>query len=263
LKQIEQDQLNIFTLERRNQILKILDLEKRVFVSKLAKQFCTSEATIRRDLRKLEKQNLIRRTYGGALLIDGPGQSTPIDIRTLEHSAEKNLIAKMAASFVENSDTIILDASTTSLSMVDHLQGLEHLRIITNCAVAAIKLTEALHQDVYCAGGKMMETNMAMVGQAAIEFVSRYSAQKLFLSCWGISPKDGLMDLFEEEANLKRAMIARAEKVYLLCDSSKFGRSAFCNVTSFESIDYLITDAKPDRDLTAILNQANVQIVTP
>lgn len=263
MKQTDQEQLNIFALERRNRILEILDAEKRVSVSKLAVRFQTSEATIRRDLRKLEKQSLIRRTYGGALLIDGPGLSIPIDIRTKEHSAEKTVIGRMAASFVENSDTIIMDASTTSLSMVEHMQGLENLRIITNCATTATRLIESLHQDVYCAGGKVMETNMAMVGQAAIEFISRYSARKLFLSCWGISSKDGLMDLFEEEANLKKMMISRADKVYLLCDSSKFERRAFCNVTTFKTIDYLITDKKPDRTFTEILNRADVQIITP
>jgi DeoR/GlpR family transcriptional regulator of sugar metabolism len=253
----------MFALERRLEILRLLNIERKISVVQLAEKFFTSEATIRRDLEKLERQNLIKRTYGGALLLDGLSSEIPIEVRSREHIQEKSVIGKLAARFVDNSDIIIMDGSTTTLAMVDHLRGVENLTVITNGIRTATYLGESLHQNVYCCGGKLRESTLILGGYQTEEFISHYNAEKLFFSCRAVSKTGGIMDFSDDDARLKQKMIERSGMVFLLCDGSKIGKKAFCFVSFFDAINYFITDMKPADDFLEVLDKAKVTVLYP
>ncbi|MHB1153432.1 MAG: DeoR/GlpR family DNA-binding transcription regulator [Eubacteriales bacterium] len=251
----------MFTLERRNQILSYLKENKSASITDLSKMFFIGEATIRRDLDKLEKQNLIKRTYGGAVLTEGLNTEIPISVREKERAAAKEYIGELAGRFVSDGDSIIMDSSTTTYAMIPYLKQRNDLTIITNGLKTATGLGETLHTKVYCTGGKLRENSLSLVGQGANNYIKNFSIQKLFFSCRGISPKNGAMDNSEEEAELRKIMMERSEKVFLLCDGSKFNKNAFYKICELNRIDCIITDAEPDRDMLQVFHSNGIEII--
>lgn len=253
----------MLTLERQMEIMKLLEQHRSVKISDLAKKFYLSEATIRRDLDKMEEKGYLKRTYGGAVLLQGLSSEISFDVRTQQHELEKDIIARLAAQHVHNSDIIIMDSSTTVLAMVQYLANMDNLTIITNGIRTINALNESAHHNIYCAGGKISKSTHSLSGQQTENFLTHYVTEKLFFSCRAVSPNDGAMDFSDEDARVKQVMISRAEEVFLLCDSSKIENKAFCKVCSFDAIDYFVTDQEPTGALLDALNKAEVIIIHP
>ena len=124
----------MFVPERQQEIIKILKENKSASVAQLAKKLFIGEATIRRDLDKLEKQGLIKRTYGGAVWLEGLDSEIPLYIRENSNKFQKDLLGKAAAQLVNDGDIIIMDSSSTTHSIVKHLSHLKKLTVVTNGA---------------------------------------------------------------------------------------------------------------------------------
>ena len=138
--------------------------KKSATVADLSHALFIGEATIRRDLKKLEKANLIQCTHGGAVLSEGLDLKIPLAVREVEQKSAKNVIRILAAHLVNGGDTIITDSSSTALKMVSSLRGKEGMTVITNGAKAAIELSESLHARVYCTGGILRENSLSFIG---------------------------------------------------------------------------------------------------
>ena len=235
----------MFTIERQQNIINLLKSKKSVTVTELSRKFFIGEATIRRDLEKLEKKGLLKRTYGGAVLLDGLDSEIPLSVREIEQKDAKDVIGHLAAQLVEDGDIIIMDSSSTVLKMVPHLKGKSKLTVITNGAKTAVDLGELLHAKVFCTGGMLRENSLSYVGELARRCVDSFYADTLFFSCRAISMEKGLSDISEDEAELRRLMIKNCKKVLLLCDSSKFDTVSFSKICDFDRINCIITDKKP------------------
>ena len=251
----------MFPIERQQALIQILKEKKSATVADLSHVLFIGEATIRRDLEKLEKANLIQRTHGGAVLSEGLDLEIPLAVREVEQKSAKNVIGILAAQLVDDGDTIIIDSSSTALKMVSSLRGKERLTVITNGAKAAIELGESLHARVYCTGGILRENSLSFIGHQARTFIEDYSADYLFFSCRGLSIEKGLTDSSEDEAELRRVMAKNSQKVVLLCDHTKFDTIAFCKIFDFEFIHYLITDQKPDTRWIEFLTSKGIKIL--
>ena len=251
----------MFAIERQYNIMNELRKEKSLSVSNLSKKFFIGEATIRRDLEKLERAGLLKRTYGGAVLLEGLDSEVPLTVRETEQSQEKNTIAQLAAQYITDGDIIIMDSSSTTLKMVPFLRRKEKLTVITNGAKAAIELGEHHHAKIYCTGGMLRENSLSFIGQQARSFIENYCADILFFSCRGLSMEKGLTDSNEEEAELRKVMIKNCKKVILLCDSSKFDKIFFCKVTDFDKINYIITEKKPCQKWLEFFSDKGVNVL--
>lgn len=231
-------------------------------VSEMAKMFFVSEATIRRDLARINKQKLIKRTYGGAILLEAFNHPLPINIREKEYSVEKDTIGRLAASFIKDFDTIIIDSSSTALSVVKYLPGLHELTVITN----GIKVVSTIEQNVarklLCTGGESYDNTLSLVGQAAESFVRGYNANKLFFSCRAIS-RPYISDLAIEESTLRNVMIKQGKTVFLMADHSKLGTTALANICDFTDIDYFVTDVRPPDDWLKYFEEVHTIPVYP
>ena len=253
----------MFAVERRMEVAALVARRRRASVHEIAAHFDVSEATIRRDLDQLEIAGRIARTYGGAVAIDSLSSEIPIDVRTRNHADEKRAIGRLGAELVGPGDTIMLDASTTTLAMVEHLRGIDNLRAITFGLRTAELLGSVIGGGVYLCGGELHPSTLSVTGYQAEEFVRNYYADKLFISARAVSATSGVMDFSDADAHLKQAMMARATTTILLVDSSKFGAHAFSTVTELDQIDTLITDRQPSAELLAALNKAHVDLVVP
>jgi DeoR family fructose operon transcriptional repressor len=101
----------LYTLQRRNEILRILREQGSISVNQLAEHFQVSGTTIRLDLTALEKTGVISRTHGGAVL-SGNSEREPL-IPERENKVEKERIAQKAVTLIGENDTILIDTGTT------------------------------------------------------------------------------------------------------------------------------------------------------
>lgn len=226
---------------RRQYITMMIQKSKFVDVKVLADTLFVAEATIRRDLNKLEKAGILKRTYGGAMLLEGLDKEIPLYARENQNNEAKDYICKIAASYVKDGDTIVLDSSTTTARMVRYLKGKENLKIITNGAKTALLLSELTNVTIYCTGGKLRENSLSYVGSSAIEYINNFSIDICFFSCRGLSEK-GLTDSSEEEAVLRRTMIKNSKTNILLINSGKIGEQSFYLICEAEKVDYIICE---------------------
>ena len=251
----------MFTLERQNEIMEILKKNKFISINKLAEHFYISTASIRRDLEKLEQQGLVKRTYGGVMLVEGVHAEIPLVVREVEQKVEKTKIAQAAAALIKNQDTVFLDSSTTTRQICSFLGDKSNLTVITNGIRAISALAEYDNIAVYGVSGKLRHHSLSMVGSQAESFVQDFWASKLFFSCTGLSMRHGAMDYSDAEAEVRKTVMGVCQQKILLADHTKFERPAFYRICSFSEIDTVITDQKPSAEWEQLLMQNNIKLI--
>ena len=250
----------MFNLERQYKIVELLRQHKFMDVHKLAKILYASESTIRRDLSILENTGLVRRTFGGAALLEGLNAETPLSMREDKYNSEKEKIAKIASTLLTSGNTIIIDSSSTAFKLIPYVQA-HRSTVLTNSPKAAIELAKYPDVRVYSTGGYLRENSLSYVGRIAKHATSLFNLDTLFFSCVGISITDGLTDTNEDEADLKNVMMAHSRTKVALIDSSKFGLVTFCKICGLSGIDSLVTDADPGPEWRQALLDAKVTLL--
>lgn len=229
------------SIDREKQILEILLKEKKSSVRQLAKILFVSEPSVRRDLQSLEKQNLIKRIHGGAVIEETAlsKNKIPFLIREYEQSSAKTMIAKKAIELICDNDIVFLDASTSCYYLIPFLASKRNLTVITNGVKALIKLAE-YGINTISTGGALLNSCLALVGEEAYKTIETYNADIALFSCRGVSNDGYLTDFSPEENNARKKMIQHARKSYLLCTSEKIGKSYFHNLCHKDDITGII-----------------------
>lgn len=251
----------MFGIERRSLILNLLNEKKSILVQDTAILFSVTEETIRRDLKVLEEQGLILRTHGGAILPDETRLEPSLEVRQIINISGKNSIGKEAAKKIADGDTILLDASTSSLYVARNIKDKKGITVITNAQEVILELSDCPEINLISTGGNLRHKSKSYVGRAAEDALDSYYANKAFISSKGFSPDQGLADSNELESNMRRKMIKRSQQVIFLCDHTKFNKVGYITTTSLDDIDIIITDVTlPDEWLkkTAL---ADIEII--
>jgi DeoR family fructose operon transcriptional repressor len=234
--------VSLFKEERKIQILKLLENDRRVEVAELVSRFNVSADTIRRDLRDLENEGLVQKTHGGALKHVAAPRSFE---NRMEHaSVFKSSIGKAAAKLVEEDQCILIDSGTTALSVARSLQ-VKKGKVLTNSLEVAKVISEYPNVELIVLGGRWDPLHQ-LVGPVTVEQLSKYRVDKVFLGMPGLDAKQGITVPSEEEAAVKRAMIQIAQQVIGLADHTKLGEIAFAYVAPASAIDVLVTDDSAD-----------------
>ena len=250
--------------ERRNDIKRMLNDRSTATVSQLAEMYYVSESTIRRDLSKIASENgAIRRTYGGVFMLDNLSNELPINIRERENIEAKKRIAEMAASFINDGATLILDTSSTVLEIVPYLNRFDGLTVITNGIKTAYLLNSYSKITTFCTGGRLRDHNMSLIGSTACSRLEEINADIAFISCRGFTPEKGVTEASDEEAQVKKAMINAAGRTVLLCDSSKIGLVLMNRVCRTENLHAVVTDKMLSENDAAKLERSGVKLVVP
>ena len=229
------------SIDREKQILEILLKEKKCSVQQLAKILFISEPSVRRDLQSLEKQNLIKRIHGGAVLEETAlsKNKIPFLIREYEQSSAKTMIAKKAIDLICDNDIVFLDASTSCYYLIPFLASKRNLTVITNGVKALIKLAE-YGINAISTGGTLLNSCLALVGEEAYKTIETYNADIALFPCRGVSNDGYLTDFSPEENNVRKKMIQHAKKSYLLCTREKIGKGYFHNLCHKDDITGII-----------------------
>jgi DeoR/GlpR family transcriptional regulator of sugar metabolism len=252
---------DLFPHERRDQIVALVEENGRASVSELSERFGVSRVTIRCDLDILTRQGLLIRTRGGAVVAHDTGLELDFHVRRRLRVGEKGRIGKAAAALVHDRESIVLDASTTALAMVDHIRDRRQLTIITNSIFAVTALLDTPGLTVLMPGGFLYRDSASLVGRGNGAFIQQFTFQKGFFGARGFTLDEGLTDLNIAEVNIKQDLIANVKQVIALVDSSKWGRVGFASFASVDQIDCIITDDGAPRDMVASLEQAGVRVI--
>ena len=251
------------TVYRRAKILEELESKGQVFVPELSKLFTISEVTIRNDLAHLEKQNMLIRARGGAIIIkfpDGFGNSSNPD-QKMEFQKEKLLITKEAIKLIEDGDTIAFDSGTTTTEIAKNLEQFKNLTIITNALNIASILSEYDGFNIFMPGGSLRKESLSLVSVLANENFEKFYCNKLFLGADGFDTAHGLSTRGSEEAHLNQIMIKIAKKVIVVADSRKFERRRFAFIGPLSDIDVVITDSSIKNEDKIRLEKSGVEVI--
>ncbi len=227
---------------RRRKIMAWLEEEGSARVRDLSAAFEVSEATIRQDLERLERDGRITREHGGAHLNRRPPQAGTMVLQHMENMDKKAKIGAYAASLVSDGETLILDAGTTTTEVATRLTDRSSLTIITNALNVAILLGAVPGFAVHLPGGQFKSPTLSVSGDKAVEYFHNIFAGKLFLATAGVGPESGLTYPSFADLELKKAMINAASQVYLVADSTKINKSSFTRLGALELINTFVTD---------------------
>lgn len=228
--------------ERYEAILQLLKQQRVAQLKEFVDALGCSEATIRRDLSALEDLGKLDRVHGGAKL--PPHLEPELDMQEKEqrNTHEKETIARWAASLIKESDTLFLDAGTTTAAVIPHL-GIKPQLVVTNGLRQADLLGRAGIQTILL-GGLLKPVTNAIVGITANEQLHQYRFTKAFLGMNSIDEENGLTTPTPEEAAIKRSAIELSQQTYVLADASKFNTTSFARVGNLEEV-ILITNTLP------------------
>lgn len=245
--------------QRRRQILALLQEGRAARVNDLARRLGVTSETVRRDLRRLDREGLLVRTHGGAVTRDDERRDLPLDVRERAQTGEKAAIAAVAATLVEEGDVVCLDASTTCLELARRLPD-RPATVITPSLAVASALADRSRIEVVLTGGTLDPASMSLVGPMSLETLRRFNIGKLFFSCRGVDLGRGLSEASDRHAALKRQMLDLAERSYLLADASKLGLRSVVFFAQAADVDALITDAAADPATLDELRTAGVEV---
>ncbi len=232
----------MFKSQRQHQIIDLLKVNGYMTVEQLSHALYVSEPTVRRDLSELARQNFIARSHGGAMIRSEHNAEVPIDFRTSFQTKAKAAIAKEAAALIKDGDVIFIDASTTTLHILEHIKSRSDLTVITNSIQASLYLRNT-GITVYSTGGKLLDNSLAYGGSIAEEILHKFNIDIFFFSSYGLLENGVIQDYSEAETSLRIKTLQAAKTSVFLCDQSKLGKKSLFNVARINDVDYFITNA--------------------
>lgn len=249
--------------EREQNILEYLLINKQATVHDLSKEFNVHEATIRRDLTKLEQFKQIRRTHGGVVLNrQNVKHELDFDHREIDYYAEKSAIGKYAAQYINSGDTLYIDSGSTTLHLAKEIADRDNLTIITN-DIHVASVLKATKNRIIVTGGILYRDNYVLCGYTVEEFLRTINPDKVFLGTPAIDADKGVTHYSELLAPSKRLMANCGSELFVLMDSSKFGKTSLHKICDLEKIDYLITDSSHSFDQSLYMNKIkNIEYAT-
>jgi DeoR family transcriptional regulator, glycerol-3-phosphate regulon repressor len=231
-------------------------------VGYLAERLGVSDETVRRNIKSLQARSQVRKVHGGVLLSeDLTLTEQPLQARMRRNADPKRQLARKLAGMIEDGDSLFLDIGSTTAYAAQALAGHRNLYVVTNSLAVANTLASVNNNRVFFAGGELRRHDGGSFGDDAISFVRRFNLQYAVFSTGAINAEIGFMLHDMAEADLSRAIAARAQTCIILADSEKFGRRAPIAISDQAGIDILITDKAPPEAVQNMLERHEISLV--
>ncbi len=250
----------MLAVKRIEKIKENLFENKSVLVAELAKEFSVTEETIRRDLKKLEKDGFLTRTYGGAFIQIGTENDVNYSLRVSAFVESKNTIAKKCLSVIQNGDSIFLDSSTTAFYIA---KSIKHMRItiVTNSVLIMNELIGVDNIRLVLIGGLFNKKSMDFISKTTMDMLDMYCLDKVFISCRSLSIDGGVMDSTELLAEVRQKAAKRGREAYIIADYSKFNKNSFIKICEFEDIVGIISDYDYDVNWKKLAAKTGIKLI--
>lgn len=247
-------------LERRSQIVELIQRQKTVRNDELMEKFNISIETVRRDLDYLEKQGILRKVYGGAVANISLNSEPEYASRARANHQEKNAIAREAAALLAPGDTVFLGVGTTVQAMVQYMKNIGPLTVFTNALRTAVELSEIPDCTVILPGGQLRSKELTLSGFPAEENLLNFNVDKAFIGIGGIT-EEGITDFHIGEARLHRKLVLNARQSVALADSTKLGARAMNNVCTLDQVSLVITDYNAGKQAVKALERSGANVI--
>lgn len=247
-------------LERRTQIVDLINQQRTVTNAELMERFGVSIETVRRDLDYLEKQGVLRKVYGGAAANVSLSSEPEYASRCQTNFQQKNAIAREAAKLICPGDTVFLGVGTTVQAMVQYMKNIGPLTVFTNALRTAVELSQLPECTVILPGGQLRAKELTLSGFPAEENLLNFNVDKAFIGIGGIT-EDGITDFHIGEACLHRQLVFNARQSIALADSTKIGIRAMNNVCALDRVGFVVTDSNAGKQAVKALEKAGTKVI--
>ncbi|GAB5435833.1 DeoR/GlpR family DNA-binding transcription regulator [Falsiruegeria mediterranea] len=230
--------------ERQSEILNLLREHERVTVDDLSTRFGVSNQTIRADLRDLSNRGLATRTHGGAVRVDQVSNREYAERRKLK-GQEKEAMGGLTASLIPDSCSVSLNIGTSTEQVAKALSHHKDLTVLSNNINIINILIGTQSKELILVGGAVRQSDGAIVGEDAVEFIERYKVDYAVIGASALDADGSVLDYDAREVSVARAILRNSRIKILVCDSSKFERSAPIRICALQDLDYVVTDQVP------------------
>ena len=252
---------NMLFEDRQRKIVKLLEHQGSVRVDPLSKYLGVSKVTVRKHLDILSKEIPMTRVRGGAISTAKGTSYEPVYGQKFTKNLEiKKKIGALAASLVQNGETLMLDSGSTTWHVAFSLLGRGSLTVVTSDINIAFLLADSDSIEVYLTGGKVRPYLFSIIGRSAEKFVKNFNIDKLFLGVDSIDIEKGITNANVEEAYLKKEMIHSANAVIVVTDSSKFNKVSLADVSDFSNIHHVITDENIPEEYKELFKEREIKL---
>ncbi len=246
---------------RQNEIIALLNQQDRVEVEDLAQRFGVSLQTVRADLRDLSARGALSRVHGGAVRISSAASQDYADRRRL-NAGGKQAMATLAAELIPDNCSISLNIGTSTEQVARALSGHRGLTILSNNINIINMMMGGQAKDLILAGGTVRQSDGAIVGEDAVAFIARYKVDFAVIGASALDADGAVMDHDPREVSVARAILKNARQRVLVCDGSKFERSAPVRICDLSDLDVVITDRPVPADFAEAAQAAGTRILT-
>lgn len=251
----------MLTVEKRNIILSMLKTKSVVTVKELSRELDTSEVTIRKILNEMDDQGLLKRTRGGAVNITTVHEFEEKE-KERRNRAEKAAIAKRAYDYIRESDSVFIDAGSTTLELVRMIKkgSKRGIVVVTNALNIAYELLDSKDIEILFIGGQVRHRIMSCVGGLAENAIGSLCIDKAFLGCNSVTVETGITTPNLNEAQVKQTVLHVSRETILISDSSKFGRTSMARICPLTSLSRVITDSHLDQEIREQIESTGVAL---
>jgi DeoR family transcriptional regulator, aga operon transcriptional repressor len=255
--------------QRWNELLDLLPGDGQLTVTAAAEALGVSQATIRRDMDQLARQQLVTRTRGG-VIAGHVSYDLPLRYKTARHAPEKQRIGRAAAALVATGAAVALNGGTTTSEVARALAVRPDLQdgagsgvtVVTNAMNIANELAVRQHVKIVVTGGVARSQSYELIGPFATLVLEQLALDWAILGVDALDPVAGATAHHEGEASINRLMATRAEQVMIVADGSKLGRRAFARVCTVDEIDVIVTDQDAEPASLAAFTERGIQVIT-
>lgn len=246
---------------RKEEVLDYIKEKRVCLIDELQEKFVVSLSTIHRDLNILEREGRINKFYGQVTIKE---EKDLFRSRINVNVDLKRRIAKKAIEFVENGDCLFLDNSTTIYYFAEALceSSFQNIIVVSNSALILDLFLKNKNIDFVSTGGKLNKDFDSFVGPQALRAIEDFNGNKCFFSTLSISIEGGVSDVFSpDEISIKTKMFKRANRSFLLVDSTKVGKVSTIKWFDLKDIEYIITDIKIPDDQLRSFREAGINFI--
>jgi DeoR family transcriptional regulator of aga operon len=247
--------------ERQQLILEAVEDSRQVTVAELSNRFDVSEVTIRRDLRELAAQGVLRRAHGGAVASIPAPPEPPVVQRMIQAENCKECIGRAAATLVSDGDSVFIGSGSTTTFVAQHLVNHTDLTVVTNALTIATELAAAEGVTLVVTGGMMRASELSLVGHITEQALREVRVDKVIMGMRAISLQAGMTNDYLPEVMTDRTIIEMASELILVADHTKFGKIASAYVAPVERVTTLVTDIGIDPETLTHLRHMGIRVI--
>lgn len=227
-------------------------------IKELCSEFDVSKNTVRRDLKHLLDTGDFEKVYGGIAIKEHSLIS--FENRQVAQQSQKKMVAKKAASLIDEGDLIFVDSGTTTKYLIDYVPKDYHLTVVTNNLDVINVCAEREHIELIIVGSKFKSATRSFIEFQNHDIIKDLNIKKAFMAATGISIQNGLTNSDMLETTVKKSICEKSDLIYLLADDSKFDRATLITYAPLNALDGLISGGKVSSEYKQFFKENNINL---